>query len=114
MLVLGTAVNVAIHFPTLTADIVLAGMISGLASIGGYEAVHQIVKERGNQMGTDGNGLEVRKKPSWSVKPVLYIKNTGAVFTVIKKVKVGSSYMYQIKSGMYITASDTYVEYYTK
>ncbi len=48
MLVLGTAVNVAVHFPTLTADIILAGMISGLASTGGYEVIHQLIKERGN------------------------------------------------------------------
>ncbi len=39
----------------------------------------------------------------------------GEVFTVIRdKFPVGSGHMYQIKSGLYITANSNYVRYYTK
>ncbi|WP_019377656.1 N-acetylmuramoyl-L-alanine amidase [Virgibacillus halodenitrificans] len=50
---------------------------------------------------------------NWEDKAV--IVNRGEVFTVIKdKFPVGGGYMYQIKSGLYITANPTYVRYYTK
>ncbi|WP_121614808.1 N-acetylmuramoyl-L-alanine amidase [Virgibacillus halodenitrificans] len=50
---------------------------------------------------------------NWDDKAV--IVNKGEVFTVVKdKFKVGNGYMYQIKSGLYITANPTYVRYYTK
>lgn len=65
-------------------------------------------------VGSDGKGLAVRKKPDWNAEPVLYLKTTGDVYTVVKKVKVGSRYMYQLKSGLYITASKSYVDFYTK
>lgn len=65
-------------------------------------------------IGADGKGLAVRKKPDWNAEPVVYVKNVGEVFTVVDKIKVGNRYMYQLKSGLYITASSTYVEYYTK
>lgn len=51
--------------------------------------------------------------PNWEDKAVIVTK--GEVFTVIRdKFPVGSGYMYQIKSGLYITASPTYVRVYTK
>ncbi|MFD1335753.1 N-acetylmuramoyl-L-alanine amidase [Oceanobacillus iheyensis] len=47
----------------------------------------------------------------WDDKAV--IVNEGEVFTVIRdKFKVGGGYMYQIKSGLYITANPKYVRYY--
>ena len=65
-------------------------------------------------IGTDGKGLAVRKKPDWNAKPIMYLKRVGEVYTVTRKVKVGNRYMYQLQSGLYITASEQYVKYYTK
>lgn len=65
-------------------------------------------------IGNDGKGLAVRKKPDWNAEPIMYLRRVGDVFTVVKKVKVGSRYMYLLKSGLYITASNQYVKYYTK
>lgn len=65
-------------------------------------------------IGDDGKGLAVRKKPDWGAEPIMYLKHVGDVYTVTKKVRVGNRYMYQLKSGLYITASTEYVNYYTK
>lgn len=65
-------------------------------------------------VGTDGKGLAVRKKTDWNAEPVVYIQNVGDVFTVVDKVKVSNRYMYELKSGLYITASSIYVEFYMK
>lgn len=54
--------------------------------------------------------LNVRNCPSWEDKAVAGIVKKGEVFTVTKKLKVGSSYMYKLKSGLYITASSVYVQ----
>lgn len=53
MLAIGTAANVLVHLQSVTLQVVLVGMVSGLASTGGYEAVHQLVKNYGNSKGTD-------------------------------------------------------------
>ena len=53
MLIVGMMLNIMFHIPHITMDIILAGMVSGLASTGGYEAVHQFVKNYGNGKGTD-------------------------------------------------------------
>ncbi|MEC5425807.1 N-acetylmuramoyl-L-alanine amidase [Virgibacillus sp. C22-A2] len=51
--------------------------------------------------------------PDWDDKAV--IVSRGEVFTVIRdKFPVGGGHMYQIKSGLYITANTNYVRYYTK
>lgn len=54
MLVVGTSANVFMHIQDITLQVILSGMVSGLASTGGYEAVHQMIKNYGNHMGTDG------------------------------------------------------------
>lgn len=54
--------------------------------------------------------LNVRNCPSWEDKAVAGTVKKGEVFTVTKKLKVGSSYMYKLKSGLYITASSKYVK----
>lgn len=54
--------------------------------------------------------LNVRNCPSWEDDAVAGTVKKGEVFTVTKKLKVGNSYMYKLKSGLYITASRTYVE----
>lgn len=54
MLVAGTTANVFVHIQDITLQVVLSGMVSGLASTGGYEAVHQMIKNYGNHMGTEG------------------------------------------------------------
>ncbi|MCT1577523.1 N-acetylmuramoyl-L-alanine amidase [Oceanobacillus kimchii] len=49
----------------------------------------------------------------WDDKAVTVSK--GEVFTIIRdKFKVGGGHMYQIKSGLYITANPKYVRYYKK
>ncbi|MGX8791753.1 N-acetylmuramoyl-L-alanine amidase [Oceanobacillus sp. M60] len=51
--------------------------------------------------------------PNWDDRAV--IVSQGEVFTVIRdRFPVGNGYMYQLKSGLYITASTQYVRYYTK
>lgn len=37
MLILGTALNIIFNLPTITGEVVLVGMMSGLASTGFYE-----------------------------------------------------------------------------
>lgn len=54
--------------------------------------------------------LNVRNCPSWDDGAVAGTVKKGEAFTVVEKVKVGSSYMYKLKSGLYITASSTYVK----
>lgn len=56
------------------------------------------------------DGLNIRKSPSWDDLAVVGTVKKGEVFTVVKKVKAGDSYMYELKSGLYITASRKYVE----
>ena len=46
MLVLGTTINVLININHITADVVLAGMISGLASTGLYEAFRNLIENK--------------------------------------------------------------------
>ena len=54
--------------------------------------------------------LNVRKCPSSNDDVVVGTVKKDEVFTVMKKVKVEDSYMYKLKSGLYITASSKYVE----
>ena len=54
--------------------------------------------------------LNVRKCPSWNDDVVVGTVKKDEVFTVMKKVKVEDSYMYKLKSGLYITASSKYVK----
>lgn len=54
--------------------------------------------------------LNVRKCPSWNDDVVVGTVKKDEVFKVMKKVKVEDSYMYKLKSGLYITASSKYVE----
>ncbi|BAC12810.1 N-acetylmuramoyl-L-alanine amidase [Oceanobacillus iheyensis] len=59
------------------------------------------------------DSLWTYNSPEWEDKAVIVHK--GEVFTVIKdKFPVGDGHMYQIKSGLYITANKNYVRYYTR
>lgn len=46
MLILGTIINALININHITADIILAGMISGLASTGLYEAFRNLIEKK--------------------------------------------------------------------
>lgn len=46
MLILGTIINLLININHITADIILAGMISGLASTGLYEAFKNLIEKK--------------------------------------------------------------------
>ena len=54
--------------------------------------------------------LNIRNAASWEDDAISGTVKEGEVFTVVKKVKVGSSYMYKLKSGYFISASSKYVE----
>lgn len=56
------------------------------------------------------NELNIRNSASWEKDAISGTIKKGEVFTVIKKVKVGNSYMYKLKSGYYISAANEYVE----
>lgn len=43
MLVLGTVLNCIINYNHITAEVILAGMISGLSSTGAYEAFRNLI-----------------------------------------------------------------------
>lgn len=58
------------------------------------------------------NNLNVYDGARWS-KPTSTV-NKKEVFTVMSKVKVDGAYMYKLKSGMYITASEKYVTFKAK
>lgn len=60
------------------------------------------------------NNLSIRNKASWDENAVCGKVKKDEVFTVVKKVKVGTSYMYLLKSGKFITASESYVMFYEK
>lgn len=49
MLVLGTIINVLINWPGINAQVVLGGMISGLASTGLYEMMRNLLDKDGKK-----------------------------------------------------------------
>lgn len=49
MLVIGTAVNVAMNIGNINAAVILGGMISGLASTGLYEAMRNLIDKDGKK-----------------------------------------------------------------
>lgn len=49
MLVLGTIINIAINLPGINAQVVLGGMISGLASTGLYEMMRNLLDKDGKK-----------------------------------------------------------------
>lgn len=49
MLLLGTIINVLINYPGINAQVVLGGMISGLASTGLYEMMRNLLDKDGKK-----------------------------------------------------------------
>lgn len=49
MLVIGTVINIIIHWSGLNAQVVLGGMISGLASTGLYEMMRNLLDKDGKK-----------------------------------------------------------------
>ena len=59
--------------------------------------------------------LAVRKTPSWDKSAVAKRVQKNEVFTIANgPIKVGGGSMYELKSGLYITASEKYVTVYEK
>ncbi|WP_026571616.1 MULTISPECIES: N-acetylmuramoyl-L-alanine amidase [Sediminibacillus] len=90
------------------------GHVAGLANAFGL-----IPKSSGGDSGTKKyveiivDSLWTYNTADWDDKAV--VVNRGEVFTVIRdRFPVGGGYMYQIKSGLYITANPSYVRYYTR
>ena len=77
----------------------------------------KIIKKKYKEVSTDVKYIKVKVKElnirnaaSWEDDAISGTVKEGEVFTVVKKVKVGSSYMYKLKSGYFISASSKYVE----
>lgn len=51
MLVLGTIINVVVNWPGINAQVILGGMISGLASTGLYEMMRNLLDKDGKKEG---------------------------------------------------------------
>lgn len=49
MLVLGTVINAVINWPGINAEVILGGMISGLASTGLYEMMRNLLDKDGKK-----------------------------------------------------------------
>jgi len=47
MLILGTTINVLINLNNISAEVILAGMLSGLASTGLHEAFRNLIEREG-------------------------------------------------------------------
>lgn len=47
MLVIGLVLNIIANLPVITLEVVLAGMVSGLASTGLYEAFRNLIEKKG-------------------------------------------------------------------
>ena len=54
--------------------------------------------------------LNLRNAASWEDDAISGTLKKGEVFTVVEKVKVGNSYMYKLKSGYFVTASEKYIK----
>ena len=61
------------------------------------------------------DGLSVRKRASWDDSAVDHKVQANEVFTIANgPIKVGGGSMYELKSGLYITAASKYVTVYKK
>lgn len=61
------------------------------------------------------DGLAVRKRASWDDSAVDHKVQANEVFTIAEgPIKVGGGSMYELKSGLYITAAEKYVTVYEK
>lgn len=93
-------------------DQVAHGHVNGIVKAFG------LIKKPDNKQSTTyvriiTDSLWTYHSPNWNDRAVIVKK--GEVFTVIKdKFSVGSGWMYKIKSGLYITASQKYVLEYSK
>lgn len=47
MLVIGVVLNIIANLPVITLEVILAGMVSGLASTGLYEAFRNLIEKKG-------------------------------------------------------------------
>ncbi|WP_434799678.1 N-acetylmuramoyl-L-alanine amidase [Terrisporobacter vanillatitrophus] len=56
------------------------------------------------------NELNIRNSASWEKDAISGTVKKGEVFTVVKKLKVGNSSMYKLKSGYFITTNSQYVD----
>lgn len=54
MMLLGTVINVLINMPGINAEVVLGGMISGLASTGLYEMMRNLLDKDGKKENEGG------------------------------------------------------------
>lgn len=60
------------------------------------------------------NELNVRKSPSWANSAICGVVRIREVFTVVDTITVSKTPMHKLKSGLYITAHEKYVETYEK
>lgn len=56
------------------------------------------------------DGINVRNTPTWTGKATTTVVK-GEVFTVVGRIKVDGTYLYKLKSGLYITSNEKYVKF---
>lgn len=54
--------------------------------------------------------LNVRSRASWDASAIAGTVKQGEAFTIMEKIAVDDAFMYRLKSGLFITASPTYVD----
>lgn len=57
-LILGAALSVLINFPGITAEVILGGMVSGLASTGLYEMLRNLINKDNKKESTETDNSE--------------------------------------------------------
>lgn len=55
--------------------------------------------------------LSYRNSPTWSNDAICGVAKQNEVFTVVDKILVSNTYMYKLKSGVYITSLPQYVKF---
>lgn len=109
---LGKLIAEGIHGKTIKSSAKEDDKVDNKVEVPKKEESKPVVKQGYIKVLTDS--LNVRSKASWSDSAVSGSVKKNQVFTVDKKVKVDNSYMYLLKSGLYVSASEKYVEYYEK
>ncbi|RNA68653.1 N-acetylmuramoyl-L-alanine amidase [Alteribacter keqinensis] len=84
--------------------------VDGIAGPQTYQAI-QNARPSGLLVIVDADTLNVRSRPSWDASAVAGTVRRGEAFTVIERVSVpgSSTDMYRLKSGLYITTSESFV-----
>lgn len=107
----------AIHYLATGADKIGQAIAAALVPIACPSApapAAPAAPERQKYVRVKVDELNVRKSPSWANSVICGTVRIREVFTVVDTVMVGSTPMHELKSGLYITAHEKYVDTYEK